>query len=203
MKTIVITQIPPENISELITITEDDFVIVVDGALASVLKQKIKIDLVIGDFDSLQTKSLLRGLEYIKLNPKKDRTDTFVAVKYAYENTNNEVFLIGGIQGERIEHFIANLLMLNHFPNLTIIDENSTLYLLDKGKHLISKEYYISFFGYREAIITLEGFKYPLNKYHLKQYDPLCISNEIVKTYGEIIIDEGRVVVIKTKKRPN
>lgn len=203
MKTIVITQMAPLNISDLITIEDNDFIIVVDGALTNVLKQKIKIDLVIGDFDSVQSKSQLKGLNYLKLDAKKDQTDTFVAVKYAYDNSKNEVFLIGGIQGSRIEHFIANILLFNEFPKLTIIDENSTIYLLDKGKHLISKEFYISFFGYSEGVITLQGFKYPLNKYHLKQYDPLCISNEISKTYGEIIIDEGRVVVIKTKKRPN
>ena len=202
MRTIVITRETPANISDLITIEEDDFVIVVDGALTSVLKQKIKIDLVIGDFDSIQSKSQLRGLEQLRLNPEKDETDTFFAVNYAYEKTDNEVILIGGIKGDRIEHFIANLLMLNSFPKLTILDENSTLYLLESGKHLISKEYYISFFGFNEALITLEGFKYPLKEYQLKQYDPLCISNEIIKSYGEIIILEGRVLVIKTKKRP-
>jgi len=201
MKTIVITNYAPDNIRDIITIDDNDLVIAVDGALSQVLKQKIKVDLVIGDFDSLTTKSLLKGLNRIQLNKEKDETDTFVAVKKAYEMTRNEVFLIGGIKGDRIEHFIANILMLNEFPKLTIMDENSMIYLLETGKHLISKASYISFFGFSEAKITLERFKYNLKDYHLKQYDPLCISNETIKSYGEITIKEGRVLVVKTTKK--
>lgn len=200
MKVIVVTRQTPENINDLITIEQNDFIIAVDGALMSLFKQKIKVDLAIGDFDSLENKNLLKGLEIIKLNKEKDETDTFKALEYAYNKFDKEVFLIGGIKGDRIEHFIANYLLFNSFPKLTIIDENSKIYLLEKGSHLISKKTYISFFGYSEGLISLSGFKYNLEKYILKQCDPLCISNEIIKTYGEIKVHNGRVIVIETKK---
>lgn len=201
MRTYVITRSVPNNINDLITIAPNDFVIAVDGALPHVLKQKINVDLVIGDLDSLKDKAALKGLEYIKLNREKDETDTFVAVKYAYEKTNNEVFLIGGIKGDRIEHFIANTMLLDKYPKLTIIDNNTQIYLLEEGKHLVSKESYISFFGFNEATLSLEGFKYSLSRYKLKSFDPLCISNEIIKTYGEVNVHAGRVLIIKTKKQ--
>lgn len=201
MKTVVITKDVPSDINKLITINPEDFVISVDGALADVLKQKIKVDLAIGDFDSLTSKGLLKGHDTIHLNTEKDVTDTFYAIEKAYELFDNEVFLLGGVRGDRIEHFMANVLMLDKFPKLTIMDDFSTIYLIEEGDHLISKSNYISFFGFPDAVVTLKGFKYNLDKYKLKPYDALGISNETIKSYGEVKVHQGRVIVVKATKK--
>lgn len=197
MRVIVVASYAPSNIKEIINIKQTDFVIAVDGGFDILIKQKIKIDLVIGDMDSVKNKKKLTQYEKISLNVEKDFTDTYVAVEYAY-TLSNKVYLIGGIQGNRIEHFIANTNMLNDFPELMILDNNSKIYLLGKGKHLINKGGQVSFFNFNDPIITLEGFKYNLNEYKLNRFDSLCISNEVIKVYGEITILEGRVLVVET-----
>lgn len=199
MKVIVITNQVPPKIKDLIEINDEDYVIVVDGAFDSVLKQKIKIDLVVGDFDSVKNVRKLKKYKLHQLEKEKDETDTKVAIDLAY-TMSQHVILIGGIQGNRIEHFLANLTIFKQYNNLLIIDNNSKIYLLSKGKHLIEKNNYISFFGYNEAIISLENFKYPLKQYQLNNFDPLCISNEVNNIYGEVHIYSGQVIVIETKK---
>ncbi|MDY0277147.1 MAG: thiamine diphosphokinase [Acholeplasma sp.] len=199
MKVTVFAPFVPKEITNVITIESDDYVIAVDGAFDELIKQKIKIDLVVGDLDSIKDQRKLKSYEVKKLNTVKDTTDTFEAIKIAYQKSNN-VFLIGGIKGNRIEHLLANLTLFETANNLIIKDENSQIYRLNSGKHLIKKGGYISFFTFGKAIITLEGFKYPLTDYVLKANDPLCISNEIEKLYGEVIIKEGSLLVIETKK---
>ncbi|HHT55375.1 MAG TPA: thiamine diphosphokinase [Acholeplasma sp.] len=187
------------TINEVINVKEDDFIIAVDGAFDQLLKQKINIDLVIGDMDSVINKKRLKDYEKIVLNPKKDESDTRFAVRHAYTLSNN-VLLIGGIKGDRIEHFIANLYILNEFNNLIIIDENSKIHLVKEGKHLISKGKYINIYAFPECVISLKGFIYELNNYHLKQYDSLILSNEVKNIYGEVIIEDGKAIIIETKK---
>lgn len=198
MKVIVVANNAPSSIKSLIDIKDNDFIIAVDGGFDELIKQKIRIDLVIGDLDSITNNSKLKKYEVLKLNKEKDETDSFVAVDYAYTLSNN-VFLLGGIQGNRIEHFLANLTLFKKFPNLMLLDNNSKVYTLEQGKHLLQKNGYISFFAYEESVITLTGFKYPLNKFKLNYFDPLCISNEVVNIYGEIEITSGIVLVVETK----
>lgn len=199
MKVYIVTNYAPNNIDEIINIQEEDYVVAVDGGFDLLIKQKIKIDIVVGDMDSIKNKKMLHKYDQLTLKKEKDETDTFVAIDYAYSLSSN-VYLVGGIQGPRIEHFIANLMLFDKFPNLMIIDDNSKIYLLEKGKHLIHRVGYISLFNFSDAKITLEGFKYNLNNYQMKKYDPLCISNEVENLYGEITVLNGLVLVIETIK---
>ncbi|NLK12253.1 MAG: hypothetical protein GX312_01505, partial [Candidatus Phytoplasma sp.] len=67
-------------------------------------------------------------------------------------------------------------------------------------EHMLAFKGYISLFGYPEAKITLEGFKYPLNEHILRFGDVMGISNELNLSRGKIIVDEGRVITFMTKK---
>lgn len=199
MRVLVFANEVPKNINDVINIRKDDYIIAVDGAFDQLFKQKVKIDLVIGDMDSIANKKKLKLYEQILLNSKKDQSDTRVAIEHAYKMSKN-VLLIGGIKGNRIEHFLANLTILNDYNNLIILDENSKIHLLKLGKHLISKGRYINIFSYPKCILTLEGFDYNLNEYHLNNFDPLILSNEIKSSYGEVTIHEGLAIIIETKK---
>lgn len=200
MRVYVITSQVPSNIKRLISIKESDYIIAVDGAFDELIKQKVKIDLVIGDMDSVKNLRQLRKYEQIKLPRVKDETDSHAALNHAYSLTNN-VIMIGGIQGARIEHFIANMLLLDKFPNLLIMDNNSKVYLLKEGSHVVTKSEYVSFFAKEDSIISLHGFKYELENYKLNRFNPLAISNEILASYGEVDVKKGEVYIIKTKEK--
>lgn len=200
MRVLVVTHPTPSDIRKVIDLKADDYIIAVDQSVLSLYKQRIKIDLAIGDFDSLTNTGVLRQLNTIKLPDEKDVTDTFQAIVEAYQMEPEDVFLIGGIGGDRIEHFYGHLLLFNRFPFLKIFDDHTHIQLLESGKHEVDSQDYISFFAFHDATITLEGFKYPLNEYHLTSYDSLGISNELLEKKGHITIHHGRVICFESKR---
>jgi len=200
MRVIVVTHPTPKDIRKLIPLLDSDYIIAVDQAVMSLFKQRIKIDLAVGDFDSLTNHGMLTQLNVVRLNPVKDVTDTHQALVEASKINPDELYLIGGIGGERIEHFMVHTMFFNEFPNLVIKDENSTLFLLEKGVHEFKNKGYNTFIGYPKAVISLDGFKYNLNEYRLLPYDPLCISNEITDDIGYVHIHEGKALTIISKK---
>jgi len=201
MRVLVVTHPTPKNIKEIMPLKDSDYIIAVDQAVFSLYKQRVPIHLAVGDFDSLTNHGMLVNLNVVRLNPIKDVTDTHQALVEAKKINPDELYLIGGIGGERIEHFMVHTMFFNEFPEMVIKDENSTIYVLDKGIHEFEvKDQYVSFFAYPKAVLTLVGFKYDLTEYILNTYDPLCISNELMEDKGFIDIKEGKVIVVISKK---
>ena len=61
---------------------------------------------------------------------------------------------------------------------------------------------YVSFFSLEGDLtgLTLRGFKYPLNKYHLKVSDSgLTVSNEIVDEEACVEFDAGSLLMLMTR----
>ncbi len=199
MRAIIVCHPTPKDIKKIASLKDDDYIIAVDQAVTDLYKQRIKIDLAIGDFDSLKNHGVLTNLNVIKLMPEKDVTDTYQALLEAKKLDVSELILVGGIGGDRIEHFMVHLMHFNEFRNLKIMDDHSEIYLLGETVKEVSFDGYVSIFAYPEAMVTLEGFKYPLNEYLLKAYDPLGISNEIVKEKAQIHVLKGRVLVVLSK----
>lgn len=201
MRVIVVTHPTPKDIKNFFALEPSDYIIAVDQAVLALYKQRIPIHLAVGDFDSLHNQGMLQNLNVIRLNPVKDVTDTHQALIEASKIEHDELFLIGGMGGERIEHFMVHTMFFNEFPNLVIKDENSTIYVLDKGMHEFKhKDHYISFFGYPRATLSLTGFKYDLTEYLMTTYDPLGISNELDEHTGIATVLEGKVLVVISKK---
>ena len=175
----------------------DSFVIGVDKGAYNAYKKNIKLDVAIGDFDSINESELNELSNYtkiIKLNPIKDSTDTNEAIKLA--NSYDEILILGGIKGKRIEHFFANYIELINNPKISILDDNSCIFTADKDTILNNTYKYVSIFSITPfSKISLEGFKYSLNQYKLANNDPLCISNEIISN-PIIKIHNGRLLII-------
>ena len=179
----------------------NSYVVGVDKGVYYASLAKIRLDMAIGDFDSFDISKLnLDGTKLKKLNCIKDETDTHAAIKELKEFEH--IYLLGGIQGKRIEHFLANLILFKKYPNLIIIDDYSLIRLCNFKEVLSLSEYkYYSFFALEEVIgLTLNGFKYELQDYNLKPFDALCISNELKERNAEISYSKGKLLLIKTKE---
>ena len=200
MRAIIVTHPTPKDIKKIFQFQDSDVIIAVDQAVLALYKQRIKIDLAVGDFDSLTNQGMLMNLNVIRLNPVKDVTDTHQALVEASKMNPDELILIGGIGGERIEHFMVHTLFFDEFPNLKIIDDHTEIKMLDVGVYEVETEGYVTYLAYPKAKISLIGFKYPLAEYLLLTYDPLCISNEVIEKKGITHIHEGRVLQFITHK---
>lgn len=184
--------------------TAENYIGVDKGALTLARNGK-RMLLAIGDFDSVEESDLAYIKEYsdtlIQLNPIKDDTDSEAAVMYAIENGYQKIHLYGGLGG-RLDHAMINLRLVSRFPETVYLyDQNNLIYSLAEGVHSIDKhDYtYISFFTEDEATISLEGFKYPLDKQQLTNKDTYTTSNEIIEDKGIITVHVGKVTVIQSK----
>lgn len=200
MRALVITYPTPRNIKSLIALTDSDYVIAVDKAVACLKEQKIPINLAIGDFDSLIDKKMLSGIKSIALDAQKDETDTLYAVDTAYQLKPSSVLVLGGLGGVRVEHTFANLKLFYKYHDLIIKDEYATIKRLGVGRHAIDFDGYISFFGLENSIISLKHFKYPLDHYQMTINDSLGISNEMIKSPAMIEIHEGSIICFLTQR---
>lgn len=175
----------------------------VDGGVETLLAQKIMPMVVVGDYDSLKDKECLKKIKNIQLPQQKDDTDTAIAIEYLLSNGYNDIILYG-VTGGRIDHFMAVLCMLKKYRDysLTIMDEQNKIYLLKTGTHCIHKNeyHYVSFFADQETYITIKGCLYPLDRYLLKNNDPLCVSNEICGETCEIEITRDVIVIQSNNK---
>lgn len=173
--------------------------IAIDGGLSHLQKLHIKPILAIGDFDSLKDSRLLTDIPYEVLPKMKDDTDLEVAIKRVLEYGYDDLEIYG-VTGKRLDHFIVALRLLVRYRDvkITIYDDFNQITLLKQGKHHIPKsEYqYLSFFSIQETILTLQHVRYPLDHYHLKYDDGLCVSNEIIDV--AYVENTGDVIMIQS-----
>ena len=163
----------------------------------------IKLDCAIGDFDSIsanELKELSTYTKVIKLDPVKDDTDTRYALRLY--STYDNLIILGGVTGKRIDHFVANLKLFYEFPNLIITDDDTEIKLCDKKSIFQKDEYnFYSFFALEDVEdLSLKGFKYELDNYFLSHTSPLGVSNEIVKEEATLSYSKGKLLLIKTKE---
>ncbi len=182
------------NLKNLIKNKNVDFVIAVDGGYDYLYNEGITPNIVIGDFDSI--KSELDGVKTVELNMSKDYTDFEFVINYIEKEHNNFVncFVVGFMSSKRPEHFYNNLMLIR--PNFYYISENTNIFLLTPGEHVLNAPHYISFFAFEDVKnLTLDRFKYPLKNYELLKSDNVGISNEIEGETGEVSFKKGKLLV--------
>lgn len=183
----------------------DRMIIGVDKGAFLALKSNIKLDYAVGDFDSLNKDDMQFVFENTKtiaqLDPIKDVTDTY----YAYQEFNkgmDKIVILGGIQGHRIEHFLANINLLKLDKRVVIEDDYSIILRYDAPcKIVFQKDQYrfFSFFSNGSSLISLKGFKFDLDNYVLFDKDTLCISNELLDSNGTLKVNAGSCILVRSK----
>ncbi len=175
-----------------------DIIIGADRGALHALNNGIIPDISIGDFDSVSEiefeKIKNNSKKLIQLNKIKDSSDTHEAIKLV--SNYDEIHILGGIKGKRIEHLFSNIIDLINYPNLSIMDEDSLIETINDNNYKVKENYkFVSLYAIDEAIVDLIGFKYELNNYLLKRNDPLCLSNEIINN-PKINLKKGKLLII-------
>lgn len=194
-------------------VVEEEYlaIIVADLGLVAADNLKLRIDYILGDFDSVHPKLLSKYKEsttIVKTFPsKKDKTDTELALELALEKNPTKIDIVGAT-GTRMDHTMANIdilaMAMDKNVDASIIDRNNRIYIKNNSFRIKKeKQYgdYISLLPYTHEIkeLTLKGFKYPLDSVTLTRGKSLGISNEIVGDEGIIEFDQGVLVVFETK----
>lgn len=159
-----------------------------------------------GDLDSV-TKEIIEKYRINKVRIKKfpkdkDYTDGELILQHISKLNYDEIIVIGGLGG-RIDHLLTNLNLIFKFKNLKFVTEKEKIFSIEKKAELIElKGKTISFVPFSEKVegLTLEGFKYPLNKYILHQGDSICMSNIAIEDICKVTFDTGKLMGIVLNK---
>lgn len=188
---------------------ESDFILCADGGTNYCLKASLIPDMVIGDLDSIFNDTLEQikkhNIPIEKFPTKKDKTDAELSIDYLVREGFKDIILVGAT-GNRIDHTLANLLLLTKLNqkgiNSRIVDNNNTIYIVDKELTLTKEEdTFLSIVPITNSgiIITLRGFEYELERVGIEFGSTFGISNRIREERGYILVHEGQCLVTVSK----
>ena len=214
-KCIVITGLIEDFGGWLADAAKDAYVICADGGYAFAKVADIKVDLLVGDFDSYDGELPDEDLvEIIRLEVEKDDTDTGICIREAIERGYRHIVIAGGIGG-RLSHTISNIQTMASAAGkvdlIEQIDGNRHSYML-KGPATLrvpkrmetfdgheKKKPFISLFAHGGDCtgVDISGVYYPLEDGALTSFYPLGCSNEIVDDEAVISVKKGNLLVIE------
>lgn len=206
MKAIIITPCLNHSIKDVVNIEKDDFVICADNSFSKASSENIRIDLIIGDFDTGKPVSFPSGIETLTFPIEKDDTDTMLAVKEAARRGFTKINIIGGLSG-RLDHTFANLQTLAYGAendiDILITDGENTAFIMRPGEISLEKKegFSLSVFSYGDRIskLCMSGVKYPVSNATLTSLFPLGVSNDIMGDHANISFSEGMLLIIISK----
>lgn len=180
---------------------ENEVIIACDGGYNVLKKMGVEIDYFFGDMDSINGNELDCKEKFI-FNPIKDETDLEISIKFVISKCNiDDEIVIYNATGGRLDHYQIAVLLLEKYDkyNIKIVDENNMIYVFkcQLSNCVLKNDYrYLSIFNYyANTVITLKGFKYPLDKYLMNDFDTLCVSNEILDDKGYIESNNNLLIV--------
>ncbi len=181
--------------------TEEDLVIACDGGYDACVKRKIRMDLVVGDFDSLAYVPEHPGV--VRLTPEKDDTDAGWALREGLKLGYREFVIYGGTGG-RISHTIANIQLLTDLAAKgakgILVGEQSWYRVICNEEICFGAEEkgFLSVFclGEKAEGVFEEGLKYSLNNAVLRKEYPVGVSNEFIGKESRISVKNGTLLLV-------
>lgn len=194
----------PENITE--HPRADDLSIAADGGLRNALALGERVDIVLGDLDSVGDIKLPENAERLTFPPEKDLTDAQLAVETAVARGADELVLVGGLDG-RLDHTLSVLGILEdaHSRGLHAIalsGYNRVRYLVSTSTLLPRSGYkYLSLLAADRRVrgVSIEGCKYPLKNATLSSRLQFAVSNEIVENCALVSVRRGALYVVEAR----
>lgn len=195
---------PSKNLIEQ-HLKDCDFYIGVDGGADLLSSYNLSADYIIGDFDTAKSINILKqqngGAEIVRLNPRKNQTDTEAAVDLALTKGADEIVLLGAL-GSRQDHSLANIALLKYAldkrVSAKIVDENNELFVCKDNITLSAPiGQTISILPlYQNITVSAKGLEYPLKNLKINFGQSRGISNIISKSKVTITIKHGTALII-------
>ena len=188
------------------SIPEDSLVICADAGYNHAAKYGIKVDILVGDFDSLP--NIPNNTQIIKYPAEKDYTDTELAVKIALKEGCSSFTIYGSLGGERFEHTLANLQLAAGIAKcgyiITLTDCITIIEALHNGTKFFNeneKGYVSVFSGVGDAKgVSIKNLKYELCNVTLPCTGTLGVSNEFIGKKSSIEVKDGTLLIIYRRK---
>jgi thiamine pyrophosphokinase len=188
-----------------------DLVIAADGGASSLERMGRAPDRLVGDLDStdadLVERLRDRGVTIDRHPTDKDASDTELALEAAVAAGATELVLLGALGGQRLDHELANLLLLADAAfaevDLRLVRGTTTARVLHGGSVL-------DLDGAPGAIVSLlpladdavgvttDGLRWPLADATLHAGRSRGLSNEVVAVPASVRLREGTLLVVES-----
>ena len=183
----------------------DDLRIAADSGYLTARALGDRVDIAVGDFDSMPADELPEGVEMIRVRAEKDDTDTQLAVEIAAERGADDIVIIGGMSG-RLDHTLSSLYILEDLTlrgiYAVMTDGENRARFLRSGSALIGRSgyRYLSLIAADDKVkgVTAEGCKYPLSNATLTRRFQYAVSNEIDGNCALISVKKGGLFIIES-----
>lgn len=190
--------------------TPADLVIACDKGAAYAKRLGINPQVVLGDFDSLDTEAdkLFPNAELLTYPVMKDDTDTMLAIKYAMNKGCSHIIITCGMGG-RADHFISNLQSLHYIGangavgEMYGVDEHLRTFSAKEGAITLSEKegYSLSLFSLTDACegLSIKGAKYEVENVTLTNSFPLGHGNSFTEKEVTISVNKGIMLIVESK----
>ncbi len=186
---------------------EVNFIIACDAGYDNALRNNLKPDLIIGDFDSYNGDiETSRGdIPVLTFPVRKDDSDTMLAVKYATHHGYDRIIITCALGG-RMDHLVANLQALSYIASKKcmgiLISDSECMYSLFPGAYSFPKKNNSSFslFAMTNDVqgISISGSKYDVTGVTLHHNDPMGLSNGWASDEINVSFVSGTLLAIES-----
>jgi thiamine pyrophosphokinase len=187
-----------------------DLLVAADGGAESLDRVGRRPDLLIGDLDSTGpalVERLAMSAVRVERHPvDKEASDTELALRAAIDAGADEIVLLGAIGGDRLDHELANVLLLAD-PALAgrdvrLVHAGNTVRVVRSGESLvvggrIGDLVTLLPIGGEATGITTDGLRWPLDAATLRMGRSRGLSNEIVAAPASVRLGSGVLLVVE------
>lgn len=194
---------------------EGELCIAADSGWRNARRLGVRVNLLVGDMDSLGAEAgsamaevEALGGEVMRVPAEKDETDTQLAVHEAVRRGADEIVIVGGLSG-RLDHTLANLSVLEalaeHRISARITDGRNRVRFLKNDSLLLAAGgfRYLSLIPVDEVCrgVSAEGCRYPLKGATLRRTNAAySTSNEILGPVALVSVRRGRLFVVESRE---
>ncbi|MEO7296521.1 MAG: thiamine diphosphokinase [Candidatus Limnocylindria bacterium] len=188
-----------------------DLVVAADGGADSLDRLGRRPDLLVGDLDSAEASLVERlaasGTRVERHPIDKEASDTELAIEAAFGAGGSTVVLLGALGGDRLDHELANLLLLADPAmagrDLRAVRGGTCVRALHAADRLLLE-------GEAGDVVTLlpvggdaggvttEGLRWALDAATLRMGRSRGLSNEILNGTASVRIGQGTLLVVET-----
>ena len=203
-----------DTLNELgLSIDGSALVIAADSGYLTAKRLGVRVDMLIGDLDSLDKDKLsaheLDETQKILVSPIKDDTDTQLAIDTAISRGATKITLIGGLGG-RLDHTLSSVFMLEYLAerkvDCAMTDGKNRVHIMrasgEKQTLTVERGYkYLSLVSLTDACrgVSITGVYYPLDSVELTRKYSYAVSNEITAEAAVITLSQGVMLVIESR----
>jgi thiamine pyrophosphokinase len=198
----VVTGGDPVPAAALEGLPSPDLVVAADSGLDHAHALGLRPDIVVGDFDSVSDEALARFDGDLERHPvAKDATDLELALRTAVERNPDRIVVIGG-HGGRLDHFLANALVLTTVPTAVEVEwraGSAEIHVVHATTRLTGdpgEKISLVPVGGTVHGVTTAGLRWPLTDATLSTGSSLGVSNEFAASSAAVTVRDGTLLAI-------